>query len=830
MSLLKIFKGKESKGNLMPKLQRLETTKKNRGEEDIYLKIDNKNNLNEVDEDYISELTCRFDEYKKKKDQNHHSLKKIMNKFFEKNELKYDDYFSLSQDISKQIIKNLKIDKEIVYRSLKQFIDKKDFDHETLLLNRNSCAIIGQILSYGYSKMSNYKIKDMKQLKKIAISIVTKNIDIIKLYKVKKEKLDSFCKSRRNDYEILPEIIFLINRYASVKEVEINLDKLTSDNLIPDDFLYMELTLLNIYWLLNSLNSIKCNFILSSFEELLFYSYNKRITKKFSDFNESVKKNNIALYKLYDNKWNFIDNFKKKEPVEDPTDEDILMQHRSIDLSQQREKMILTSTMIVPKRSTLLGSIFGSKKSSDETKLNYDNIVQNYQYFLDLIMMCFISLNNAENCINLELVMNDCFTHEFLTNFSKTYEMEWINKRDYDYFHIFNLLLYNNIMNQIDKLNIEINCLEPFTFDKLLNFLYYNSSSTGLNISLFSADVTYTPEFIYKAYEGSINTNELKKNYDPENYLFDGHKEAEEKMLKSLETFFVYHLSILFEVNKKKKMLKELGFNFDIPANILNKKNYMNAIYKFILNLLFFISKSSIKKFVLLAPNNIIDGRTNPNINDIMNGIKINNNSNNFLENLSLQMQFYKIVNIKNFVSTQLKILNIGDLDLETFKLLSDRICSCDFNKNSNLEQLSISLLNVISNLSFELKIILEKLFRIKINSLRSLNVFTNLYITNKYEYLFLVKILNKNWISEYNLTFNSCSQSIINDNKNALLKVNYLVNNNNVAYNEAYWILKHLFDDVFVDKLKNNDRTKGMIYDIFKYIYDTKQANINVN
>ena len=54
MSLLKMFKGKEGKGNLMPKLQRIETTKKNRSEEDIYLKIDNKNSLNEVDEDYIS--------------------------------------------------------------------------------------------------------------------------------------------------------------------------------------------------------------------------------------------------------------------------------------------------------------------------------------------------------------------------------------------------------------------------------------------------------------------------------------------------------------------------------------------------------------------------------------------------------------------------------------------------------------------------------------------------------------------------------------------------------------------------------------------------------
>ena len=83
---------------------------------------------------------------------------------------------------------------------------------------------------------------------------------------------------------------------------------------------------------------------------------------------------------------------------------------------------------------------------------------------------------------------------------------------------------------------------------------------------------------------------------------------------------------------------------------------------------LFFVTRTKIKKFCLLSPNILLDCRNNPNINDLINDLNINNNP--FLEDFSLQIQFYKIVNINIFISPKLKILNIGDLDLIIFKSL----------------------------------------------------------------------------------------------------------------------------------------------------------------
>ena len=50
---------------------------------EIYLKIDNKNSLNQVDEDYISEFNYRFCEYEKE-NEDFEIVKKIMNKYYEK--------------------------------------------------------------------------------------------------------------------------------------------------------------------------------------------------------------------------------------------------------------------------------------------------------------------------------------------------------------------------------------------------------------------------------------------------------------------------------------------------------------------------------------------------------------------------------------------------------------------------------------------------------------------------------------------------------------------------------------------------------------------------
>ena len=36
----------------------------------------------------------------------------------------------------------------------------------------------------------------------------------------------------------------------------------------------------------------------------------------------------------------------------------------------------------------------------------------------------------------------------------------------------------------------------------------------------------------------------------------------------------------------------------------------------------------------------------------------------------------------------------------------------------------------------------------------------------------------------------------------------------------EAYWVLKYLFNNKYTDNLKNFNRTKRMIFDIIKYIH----------
>ena len=70
----------------------------------------------------------------------------------------------------------------------------------------------------------------------------------------------------------------------------------------------------------------------------------------------------------------------------------------------------------------------------------------------------------------------------------------------------------------------------------------------------------------------------------------------------------------------------------------------MTAIFKFILNLLFYSSNSYIKKFRILCPTVLIDCRNSPEINDLIDSIDLNNKKT--LLELSLQMRFYKIKNI----------------------------------------------------------------------------------------------------------------------------------------------------------------------------------------
>ena len=169
-SLLGLFKDRK-KPSLMPTLKRIDTVKAgNIDVEDIYLKIDDKNYLEQYDEYYISNIEVKFQEYKEKESEKRESIEKIMKAFLDKIAFKYDDIFTFSQKIAKLISKNQKIEKDLLETQFNTLLNKTNksknniYRSNILNLNLNICKPFRIILSYAYSKMSNYKIKDISKL------------------------------------------------------------------------------------------------------------------------------------------------------------------------------------------------------------------------------------------------------------------------------------------------------------------------------------------------------------------------------------------------------------------------------------------------------------------------------------------------------------------------------------------------------------------------------------------------------------------------------------------------------------------------------------------
>ena len=852
---------------------------------DIFLKIDEKNNFKELNENDIASIKICYDRFKESEETIYSNIDKVMNKLLDKicNSNFNNDIFIISQNISKQIAKNNKIGKnnieDMVNHLTKNAKNKLNiYKSKTLLLDSDNCEIIGSILCYSYSRLQQYKVKDINKLIELRNRIIKKNIDVVKDFvkycnenkNMSDPKISYYWKSQRNQYICLPELIFLINRYSQVTEVEIDINLFNSLKEDVSKTLIIELTILNITWILNSLKSFKINFINISLQEILNNFYYNKLNAFCSNINENIKKNKIISdTDIYKKKWNFINTFKlelyrclsNEESINSLREIKTMSIHESLDsfsLLNNNRKLTINDS----KRRTLgPDSLFDylnknrlnklkNNKDKENDKENLKNIFENYSGLFELIMISFFSLNNYDKPINLELVMNDSYKEEFLCYFENILGVE----KDNNIESIFDILLYKTKLNFINKLNIEINSLDSTTFDSLLNILFNNTQSlTSINISFFSSDVTYFPQFLYKICHKSIDESVLKNNYDSNTYLINNVTDIEEKILNNFITLYIYNLSVLFDIFQKMYNLDEVCLNFDIPSNIINKQNYMTCILKFILNVIFYyLNSTKIKKLCLLSSNTILDNRRNPNINKIIDSININEYSK--LTDLSLHFQFYQISNINNFINTRLEVLNIGDLDLDTFKILCDNICAPRFNINSSLEKLSIGLLNSITNFNREMKILLRRLFNIKIRNFISLSLYTNLIINDDVDYDYFIQIINNNWISQYIFLFNNKSDEMmqkLNQNVNSLIfyvphnlegklletedvmklqnnPITLEVDNNKDLYDDAYWYLKYLFEFVYVDKLKNDKRIKNMIMGILKYLYFVKIPKIS--
>ena len=841
-----------------------------------YLKIDYKNYFSEMtndDYEYIQEIiSSSFDE-KNGKGVKIETINEIMIKFLEKVSPNcFADPIFISRYLSKEICKFRKITKNKIEEYIDYFFSfRYDLLYSTnFCLNLKTLKYLGYILSYMFSKFHKYSIKDAKEFKKLLKKTIEKRSDaLMDYYKFINEnnikendsrnKKTYYWKNNRKKYLIPPELNFLVNRFIKIKTIEIELD-FQGEIIDEENFKLISIFLLNVDYIFVNLTHFKINFINQKMQYELYSGYFRDLLQEADIDRNIIKKNKILNPELiYDKKWNFEYNFNLEE-------------YRIIDKNKNKEEfnkrnliyddynlLYFNNTKKELKEKQMLNSTI-EKRNSNETEINsninnntdkntkkaikeetnsnknnnnekqiinniikgknnYIDIIENNSYFLDLLAMIIVSIGRLNLINNLDIIMNDSYNNEFIIHLFQSYD---INEDLIDNnFHILDFI-YNKIRD-IKKVNIEINGLDTLTFTKILNLIHKNEKLNALQLSLFSSDAIYLRIPLLKLY------NQIIGNADK--LLTNENINIESKILDDLIPFFIDNLSVLFELLKKNKHLEILGFNFDLPSILKNQQNYIKPILKFILNILFLLDnyKCKLRKLTILAPSIVIDNKILTGVNNIVSDININKN-NKILNELNIQMQFYQIIDIKNLISQRIIKLNIGDLDLITFKFLIKYLISYKFCSKSILENLGIGLNKTITNLSTEIKIILRELFYIKLSNLLELNIYTNIII-NESKYNYILDIIKDNWISSITITFNSESNDVLNNCKNLRENIKFLVppkltkkifNIKNIQENNdvIYWYLKYLFEYKYYNSSSNFTSKKLCINSILKYLY----------
>jgi len=791
-----------------------------------YLKIEPSNNFKKITTEEIKSINEKIeknikDKFASKKE----FINEIIKKFLERSYPKYETNTSkIIQIISNQIKTKKKLNGERMEVYINFFYNSKDNfkSSTTLVLNKRIFRNIGIMLCYIYFKLKDYPI-DSNGIKEYINTIVTKKINVISDYflycnnvgcdpMLTKKAYEWRKLVKIYNYQVPPELIFLINTFQNCLKLEINME-FDQDILTQEDLQLYTMTLLNIEYVFPNLENISINLIHKKLQEFLnkktINNLSSLILKNEETFKKNVSKDNNSLYSI---KWDFDKEFnlayfnnikanskKNKKNISNDEYNIINLDEKEIDLlsvknniSSEKNKLSLSQINIPEKKSNKLNDIgfvdleldemdndtsSSTTNSSSEifrvkTKQNminetfeekqkkYFQKIDNFKMIIDFIIMTFCTMSWNQSVRKLNLLSNNFYSKGLITYMKYFFDFE--SKKTFHFLDI----LYNK-PNGYDSINIEFNSLDIFIFNKLLDIFYMNMSLTSINISFFSADISYLLSNLFQIYSEQLKTYSEIKNYisiKGSNFNTD---EFEKKILDDISSRFCENLEILFELIKNKKDLKELGLNFDMPIILSNNNNYKISIFKFILNILMLVDnneskhKSSIKKLTILAPKIIFDSKKEKNIDNFFKNISIYYKTKTLI-NLNLQFQFYKISYIQNLISTNLFTLNIGDLDIYTFDKLIQYLTCYDFSINSNLSHLSIKLLGMFTNFNIQMKLLLQRLFNISLRNLLELKLFTNLIIDKKANYLFFLKLLQNNSIPSYLITLNKKSKKTI--------------------------------------------------------------------
>ena len=871
-----------------------EEIKKNNLVNDVkndYLKIDSKNifavNNNELSKKKLNEKLKENDEIM---EENKQYLSTITENFLDKlfpgcNR----NIFTISQTISRKLIKSRKINIALIEEKINNYFSKlfKLRCEKKLTLDLENIVNIGYIICYCYSKFNEYKINSLGILLDKTKEVIISKIDVLTDfydYCYKKDIIPDECKKTeawekmKNKYVLPSELIFLMNSFSSINILNIDsnfINTNSSDN--DDNYYFFILILLNINLIFNKLSHFEINLINKKLQYKIYMEYYKRLISFYKNLKNDLKVNKIYYQDdIYENKWDFKGEFLLEEYRRNISEEKI--KNYKVDDDSIKESFVIlygdefnfriiddplittskiketnkNESFIYDQKNfeklekneikNRLMSFSGQNMLLEEYKLttNINNKIRNKnikvlldtesEKIIEIVIFIIIRITLFKKLKNIDLILSDCYYLEIDYLFKKYFDIDPSTNVD---FHILDRFIQRTL--KLEILNIEVNILDCLTFSKVIYMIDKNKFLKTLQISFFTSDIIYFQSMIYKMYLLIKDEIEMKTN---------DIKEGEQLILNELLPFFVENLEVLFELFKSRNF-EILGLNFDIPEIIEQEERYLTVILKFVLNILFLINNPflELKKLTLLSPKTKLDSRFSPNIEHILDKIDINTKNKN-LNELNLQLKFINIKNIKNLLSSNLIKLSIGDCDVITFKELTKHLTSYKFCKYSVLRILSISIIKSITKYNEEIKLSLIKIFSIKIKTLGELNIYSNIFIKEIEQYKKLIELINYNWIPNCKLIINKeCLSYNIYLEKLFYLEQCKLKENlsqpdesdrdqkfeldDTDKNDEIYWYLKYLLNNVY--KIGNNfEKKKKAIFNILKYLYLMKEVNFS--
>ena len=669
-------------------------------------------------------------------------------------------------------------------------------DFKIFEFNKENTEILCIILCFIFLNIEKkYKIKDYDVIKDKINKFNFKNIDINKMFIYIKNQNNKNIKSsvypkilinKKMKLEIPLELIIIINKLLNIKKVilslsETNLKKqieiliilLNFDIIFPNTFnIYIDLFDNNLK---NDLDIIFNNEITKNIK------YNKNLQLRSTSYENNFNSNN-NIFNIPEEEISILNYYKNYEY---DNYNSLIQKNKSFNKFYYDKENLNNSTL---NSSLLLTScdenssfnlIKNNKSFNNLVNENYINSFYNDDITINMIIGDYIKNNSFpfETIIIYSYFISEIKNLHILSlfipdNYSK--EIEILLKNMNIILYDFNFLTFFTKINNLIELNYEFNSLDTKSFDKFLLILYKNNLKT-LRISFFNSDEYYSPCCLFKLQKNWKIKNNFYNNQSKQKIIFNNfeNNDLDYYILNNilLKDFEINMNKLFFLLLKNKDKYNELSFFIFLPTLILDNQNFINIILKFVFNIIIMVENSKINTLKIVSPNLKFNSNITPIINDILNQI---NYSENKIENLSLKLKFYNC-NLNNLINNKLKILNLGDLDIQTFNNFLNLYKS----KNifSNLISIKISLNNSFINYEDNKKNINDFL-KISHKILKEKMLLTQMKVNNKKNMLELINVVYFKTSEKYLLvTINKLNEYIFIDSQSIIsLKIKQIL------------------------------------------------------